>query len=1581
MAMPAPLAIPGQGWTGANCVFWNCAAGADTNGFTIEAPPLTHNWLIGGIGPLAAGGGSGLQAPGTFDSLGTNVFPNSLYYAQLQDRIAAPGLQTREYRIGAINLFSSNNPVSLDMAWSNTVQTAAAGEPLDNFGVVTNGHWVPFTFNFSLANNEQIVAATLSLSMLAAANTDTNDVLYLGSLTHSFLFSNLGWLPLSTASTNPSVQVLDLSGQLELLTNGQLNVAVQSDVAVDWAKLELKVAPIMTTFTNTLTPTDDATVRAGTYATNNFGGLATLTVNEATLPINEQKAYLRWDLSGVAGTILQARVQLVPINVAASGIEQGVTFANTNTWNESTVTWTNQPGGGKRFATWMPQQNAPVEFVIPPQLMDTVAAQGNQLCLQLYSIHNVGVLGSVDYASSEYPDPALRPQLFLIISNTAPTISGLTNLTIFQDSSAGPIPFNVSDAESSAGNLALAVFSSNTTLLPNQNIVFGGSGPHPTLTVTPAAGQTGSSAISVVVADPGGLTATNNFTLTVAAYTNAAFVVSAAPGVQTVTAGGGTSYGVGIATTNGSFTSNVVLSVSGLPMCATAGFSPASLNGSGSSTLNITTSTNTPGGTYTLKIIGTGGGLTRSTTVTLDVAGFLLSALPASQNVPTNGTSSFTVGIAYTNGYGGIVDLSVDGLPSGAVANFSPAAISSSSNSILTVTASPSMPPGVYPLTVTATDGSLAQTAAVSLNVYTFSLSAIPGAQTMTTSAGTSYDVTVAGTPGVSNIVALSVSGLPANATASFLPTSLAGSGKTTLSVGTALNTPPGNYTLTIYGVSGNLTDSATVGLAVTDFGITATPFAPTVVAGGGTNFATTIAAINGFADEVDFSVGGLPPGATASFSPTFVDGSGGSTLNVTTSTNTPAGNYVLTITGTDGTLAHSTNVTLKVAGFAIASSPTSRTVTSGGTASPFTLTITTTNGYANNVFLAVSGLPAGANAGFSSTNVSGSASVTLTVTTSNSTPAGVYPLTVIATSGNIVLTAGPILKVQDFSIAAAPATQGITAGVGTSYTVAVTDNNNFSGAVNLSVSGLPANTSASFNPASVAGTGNSTLSITTSNTTPGGAYDLTVTGVNGSLTRTTNVTLNVTGLTNNFALNTTPTALTMNPGNSNNYTATVVGSPGFTNTVNLAASGMPAGTRAFFSPASITNGNGSSLLTIIASNSVAPGIYTLTNIGTSGSLTQTNTVTLNIFSFSLAISPASSRTVVASGGATYTVTATGTSGISNNVALSVSGLPANAGGSFGANPMAVTNTGTSALNVTTATNTPTGNYTLTVTGVFGTLTNTVTSTLKVQDFAIAAAPAAQAVAAGSSTTNYTVAVTAINSFSANVTLNASGYPSGTSPVWGQQSFNGAGSSTLSFSTSASTPAGTNIIIIYGISGGQTHTTNVTLIVTVTNTPPVLSPVSNRVANAGVTLAITNVATDSDIPAQTLTFNLLAAPTGAALNAGSGIFTWRPAVGQANTTNLTTLKVTDSGAPPLSATQSFSIVVNPLARPALGLSRLTNGWQLNVTGPTGPDYSIQGASNLVNWSALAVSNSPALPFSWTDTNNVSARFYRVLLGP
>src|SRR5207247_7100510 len=60
-------------------------------------------------------------------------------------------------------------------------------------------------------------------------------------------------------------------------------------------------------------------------------------------------------------------------------------------------------------------------------------------------------------------------------------------------------------------------------------------------------------------------------------------------------------------------------------------------------------------------------------------------------------------------------------------------------------------------------------------------------------------------------------------------------------------------------------------------------------------------------------------------------------------------------------------------------------------------------------------------------------------------------------------------------------------------------------------------------------------------------------------------------------------------------------------------------------------------------------------------------------------------------------------------------------------------------------------------------------------------------------------------------------------------------------------------------------------------------PVTDRTLNPGYSLVITNVATDSDTPPQTLTFNLLSAPTNATLGASSGVLSWRPLISQADT--------------------------------------------------------------------------------------------------
>jgi autotransporter-associated beta strand protein len=211
---------------------------------------------------------------------------------------------------------------------------------------------------------------------------------------------------------------------------------------------------------------------------------------------------------------------------------------------------------------------------------------------------------------------------------------------------------------------------------------------------------------------------------------------------------------------------------------------------------------------------------------------------------------------------------------------------------------------------------------------------------------------------------------------------------------------------------------------------------------------------------------------------------------------------------------------------------------------------------------------------------------------------------------------------------------------------------------------------------------------------------------------------------------------------------------------------------------------------------------------------------------------------------------------------------------------------------------------------------------------------------------------------------------------------NGQTAATFSIATAYAGDAATYSVIVSNTSGFVVSS-NATL--AVGNTAPTLNPISDQTINAGAVLNIASVANDPDVPPQTLTFSLLSFPAGASIDPGSGLFTWRPTVAQANTTNLVTIQVTDNGTPNLNASQSFSVIVNPLIIPTLGSVIYTNG-QLSFTvstGTTGPDYIVLTSTNLVNWIPIYTNSSPTVPFTFVDTNAAvyPTQFYRVQLAP
>ncbi len=134
------------------------------------------------------------------------------------------------------------------------------------------------------------------------------------------------------------------------------------------------------------------------------------------------------------------------------------------------------------------------------------------------------------------------------------------------------------------------------------------------------------------------------------------------------------------------------------------------------------------------------------------------------------------------------------------------------------------------------------------------------------------------------------------------------------------------------------------------------------------------------------------------------------------------------------------------------------------------------------------------------------------------------------------------------------------------------------------------------------------------------------------------------------------------------------------------------------------------------------------------------------------------------------------------------------------------------------------------------------------------------------------------------------------------------GSGQLQFSDTANTGSP----VLYAVSVSNTS-----------NTPPSLPFQPNVTISALTSLTVTNTASDTNVSGYDLTYVFLSAPTNASIST-NGIITWTPTGSQAGSTNLFTTAVTDNGSPPLSATNSFTVIVLPLPSPVLPI-------QTNIT--------------------------------------------------
>jgi len=637
------------------------------------------------------------------------------------------------------------------------------------------------------------------------------------------------------------------------------------------------------------------------------------------------------------------------------------------------------------------------------------------------------------------------------------------------------------------------------------------------------------------------------------------FSLAATPATQVVAAGGSAAYTVTVTPLVG-FSGTVSLSASGLPSSATATFNPTTITGSGSSTMTIATTTSAPGGGYSVTVSGTSGSLSHTASATLVVS---VPAPAAAFFVKTDTATQGTWKGAYGADGETIANDS---------ANYPPYAQAAFNGATL------------YTWSSSTTDARALQKAAAGDRIastwyatpsFTIDLNLLYGGAHQVAlycldwdNAGRAERIDILDASSGSLLDTESISAFNNGV---WLVWNL--TGHVTIKV-----TLTGGAAGTTAAASGVFFDPAPAG-----FSLTASPGSQTILQGNSAAYTVNVSSSGGFTGAVNFSASGLPAGATATFNPASVNGSGSSTLTVATNASTPGGTYNLTVTGASGSASHSSTVALSV------------NVPAPATAL-FANMDTTTQGTWKGVYggdgEAIVNDPAHYPA-YATVNVNGANTYTWSSSTSD-----VRALQKAAATDRIASTWYSSLSFS-FDV-------NLTDGNSHEVGIYCLDWDNAGRTERIDVLDAVSGSVLDTRNASAFTNGVWFLWNLTGHVT----IRVTLTGGESGTTAVASGIFFNSPAPPGFSLSATPVSQTVAQGGSAPYTVTVNALLGFTGNVNLAASGLPSGATASFSQPSVT-GAGSVTMTLTAGAATPGGAYNITVTGTSGSVSHSASVTL----------------------------------------------------------------------------------------------------------------------------------------------------------------------------------------------------------------------------------------------------------------------------------------------------------------------------------------------------------------------------------
>lgn len=413
-------------------------------------------------------------------------------------------------------------------------------------------------------------------------------------------------------------------------------------------------------------------------------------------------------------------------------------------------------------------------------------------------------------------------------------------------------------------------------------------------------------------------------------------------------------------------------------------------------------------------------------------------------------------------------------------------------------------------------DGAVSVYGALPTAAPDFSVSVSPTSRTIVPGSSGTFTLTFAARNGFAGTVTLSATGQPTGATVGFNPSSVSGSGTSTMTVSLPTGAT-GTSSIIVRAVSGTLTHTTTASvvagttapagsIGINFVGSSPMPMAAAETAGVinqpnwnnaiGASRSTTLALV----DRARVATGATVTWSSARIWMTpITDQAGNSrlmrgyldTTSTSTTTVTVAGlaqrAYDVYVYADGDNRTFDRTAAYKISGPGV----TNTTVTLTDPASTnFGTTFTrATNSTGNYVKFTIN-----------ATGFSLSAAPTLPVESTRRAPINGIQIVPAASA------------VADFTLSVSPASRSVTAGGSTTLTATIGAQNGFAGTVTLAASGAPTGTTTTFSPAAVTGSGTATITVATSSTTPAGTSTLTVKGTSGSLNHSATATLTVDG-------------------------------------------------------------------------------------------------------------------------------------------------------------------------------------------------------------------------------------------------------------------------------------------------------------------------------------------------------------------------------------------------------------------------------------------------------------------------------------